>query len=168
MMDINSLRVKASEVKAFLEDFEQFCLGRKHLSPQQFSALNEELSLSAVLNIGSNRLEKKEDGNHLIWVAPDASEHDLGALENINLRDYPGFHRTRSLSLGQSDVEMNDLVHVPNADRHITMVKMKDGSVGYGPNYKLALRNAALKMHLKREFKKANPLHFWKLFYGNA
>jgi hypothetical protein len=169
MLHLRSLRIKAAQINALLDDFEGFCLGKRHLRPEQFIEINEELSIGAVLSIGRNRLEWHADGNHLIWTAPDRTEHDLGALEKINvMRDYPGFHRGRSLCLGHDDVSENDVLNAPGGHWNISMVKLKDGSTGYGPNYKIALRNAALKMHLKRQFALANPMNFWKNFCGNA
>ena len=169
MAGLQGKDVKGKEIAALIETYEQFCLGRKAMTPEQFTSINEELSISAVLAIGKNRVERREDGQHLIWIAPDKSEHDLGPVDNVNvMRDYPGFHRTRSLCLGQSHVDGNDVVHVPAIDRHISVVRLKDGSTGYGPNYKLALRNAALKMYLKKEFERVNPLNIWKIFYANA
>lgn len=164
-----STGAKSAEIASLLQEYEQFCLGQKHMTPEAFMEINEELSINAVLKIGKSRIEKLPDGSHLIWEAPDKTEHDLGSIENVNVtRDYPGFHRTRSLSLGQQHVKENDVVHVPATDRNISVVRLVDGTTGYGPNYKLALRNAALKMHLKNEFSKANPLNLWKFFYANA
>lgn len=169
MFGLRSFHVSSSSINALLEDFEEFCLGKKFMSPQQFSALNEELSIGAVLKVGKNRMERREDGNHLMWTAPDGSEHDMGPVDHLNVsRDYPGFHRARSLLLGQGDVVENDVIHVNATDKNISKVRMKDGSVGYGPNYKIALRNAVLRMHLKKEFKRANPLNLWKMLYGHA
>lgn len=168
MIDLLSLRAKKDEVMVLLKDYEAFCLGKKQLTPEQFYEINRELCLCAALNIGRNRIERREDGSHLIWIAPDKSVHDLGTLENIDPRNYPGFHRGRSLSLAQDSVASHELIEVPEAKRHTTMVRMKDGSAGYGPNYKQALRNAALKMSLKSQFDWANPKNLWSMFYGSA
>jgi hypothetical protein len=169
MLSFRSNRTQSHNIKGLLEDFESFCLGRSHLTPQQFASLNTELSVGAVLKVGKNRIERKDDGEHLIWTAPDHTEHDLGTVDNLNIaRDYPGFHRTRSLSLGHTDVVENEVMHIPALNHNISKVKMKDGSIGYGPNYKIALRNAALRMHLKKEFERANPFNIWKMFYSNA
>ncbi len=168
-MGLQDYKISAEKVLTIIEEFEQFCLGKKTMSPEKFMDLNQDLSISAVLHIGSSRTEWRDDGNHVIWAAPDNSEHDLGPIENLNVtRDYPGFHRTRSLSLGQESVEGNELLHIASSDRNITKVRMKDGTVGYGTDYKIALRNAALKMNLKKQFNKANPPNLWKIFYGNA
>ncbi len=168
-MGLQSFKISAEKVLSILEDFEAFCLGKKLMSPEQFMDINQDLSISTVLHVGSSRTERHDDGNHLIWAAPDNTEHDLGPLESLNVtRDYPGFHRTRSLCLGHTQVEDNELMHVPNTDRNITKVRLKDGTIGYGTDYKIALRNAVLKANLKNSFTKANPPNLWKMFYANA
>jgi hypothetical protein len=168
-MGLHAHKTSADKILNILEEFEQFCLGKRSMSPENFMDINQELSLNAVLYIGHTRTEAHTDGPHLIWQAPDRSEHDLGPVDNLNvLRDCPGFHRSRSLSLAQQDVIANELVHVPSTDRNITAVKLKDGTIGYGTDYKIALRNAALRMKLKNSFNKANPPNLWKMFYGNA
>lgn len=152
-----------------LERFESSCLGQIDLSQDEFKKINEELSMQSILAIGSHKIARSRHEDHLIWIAPDHTHHDLGAFGKINvMRECPGFHKTRSLLLGHKDVVENGLIDIPSQKKSISMVKLKDGSIGYGPNYRLALRNAALKMHLKRQFRKANPLHIWKRFYGNA
>jgi hypothetical protein len=169
MLGFRAFKSHCHHIQDLLEDFENVCLGRGHLTPQQFAALNTELSIETVLKIGKNRLERRPDGEHLIWTAPDNTEHDLGPVNDLNVaRDYPGFHRTRSLSLGHEHVVENEVMHIRAINHNISKVKMKDGSIGYGPNYKIALRNAALRMHLKDEFARANPFNIWKMFYGNA
>jgi hypothetical protein len=168
-MGFQSLKISAEKILSILEDFEQFCLGKKLMSPEQFMDINQDLSINTVLHVGATRTEWREDGNHLIWAAPDKSEHDLGPMDDLNvLRDYPGFHRMRSLCLGQSEVAGNELLHVPGTDRNITMIRLKDGTVAYGTDYKIALRNAVLKANLKKHFDKANPPNLWKIFYANA
>lgn len=162
-------REEAKKTIAMLHDFEMSCLGEKPLSPDDFVMLNKELSLSAVNFIGECHFERKEDGHHVIWTAPDKSSHDLGVLTEINvMKDYPGFHKARSLCLGHKDVIENEVLSIGHSRKHVSMVKLKDGTEGYGPNYKIALRNAALKSRLQKQFLRVNPLDLWKKFYGNA
>ena len=146
-----------------------FCMGEKHLTPEQFRDLNIQLSLSAVEHIGSHRLENTPDGKHLMWTGADNREHDLGSIDNPNVaRDYPGFHRARSLSLGHDLVQENMVIDAPRRNGQITLVKMKDGTTSVAPNYKMALRNAALKIHLKHQFNLNNRRDVWTQIYGRA
>lgn len=170
MFDPGSFTIDKKTLLSSLEEFEGFCLGKKRLTPEEVQELNEQLSLGAIIHVGKYRFQKIENETHLFWVSPDdRTEHNLGPVDKLNvMRDCPGFHRARSLALGQSHVETSGQVPDANGYSHVSMVKMKDGSTGYGPNYKMALRNAALKMHLKGAFKRANPGGIWKLFYGNA
>lgn len=169
MFDLFSQRDQSRKILAMIDDFEQFCRGEKFMTPDQFREINEEISISAIMRIGRYKLERGSDGQHVIWTAPDKSRHDLGNVNNLNImRDCPGFHRSRSLLLGHDKVAGTQLIDIPSIKKNISVVTMKDGSIGYGPNYKIALRNAALKMHLKREFERVNPIHLWKSFYGNA
>jgi hypothetical protein len=169
MFNLFSSKDQSGKILAMIEDFEMFCRGEKFMTPDQFREINEEISVSAVMHIGKHKLGRDKDGAHLIWIAPDKSRHDLGPVNNLNImRDCPGFHRSRSLLLGRDDVVEAKLIDVPSMKKNISVVKMKDGSIGYGPNYKIALRNAALKMHLKREFGRATLLSFWRSSHGNA
>ena len=169
MFGFNTQQETPETLLSHLKDFEMFCLGKKEMSPDKFKSLNVELSISAVEHIGERHIRKEADGKHLIWIGPDKREHDLGLVDESNvIRDYPGFHRTRSLSLGHDQVVENDMVDVPTLRRQVSMVKMKDGSTGLGPNYKMALRNAALKMFLKRECDRLNRMDIWDRFYGRA
>ena len=123
-----------------------------------------------MLHIGRCRIEPREDGRHVIWAAPDLKEYDLGEVDRLNImRDYPGFHRVHSQALlGREQVEETSLIVVPRIRRNVTVVKMKDGTVGIGPNYRIALRNATLKMHLTRQFERASLSAFWKTLHGHA
>lgn len=169
MYGLQTLKIHPKKVFECLKEFELFCLGETKITPEKFKNLNKELSVSAVLHIGRRRVEKNTDGKHLIWISPDQREHDLGSIHDVNVfRDYPGFNRTRSLSLGHDQVVESKIIGVPPLHNKITVVKLKDGSTGIGPNYKMALRNASLKMHLKKAFEKSNPPDLWKMFYGNA
>lgn len=164
-----SLHMKAERILERLKEFEMFCLGEKSLTPEKFTSLNQELSLIAIFHIGKRRYRSEPDGEHFIWTDLENREHDLGALEDLDVfRECPGFHKTRTQGLGNADVVETLIVEVPSPRRQATMVKLKDGSTGIGPNYKLALRNAALKRHLKSSFKRASGWNVWKMFYGNA
>lgn len=168
MNDLNDLRQRRHKTLSDLEHFEECCLGQAKLTPHEYRLLNEELSISAVLHIGSYRLDKRGTDTHLVWCAPDDEEYDLGSVQKMDvMHQYPGFSRMRTLALGHEKVMETKRIETENGN-HLSMVEMMDGSIGYGPNYKIALRNAALKMHLKNQFEKANPKGIWKIFYGRA
>lgn len=169
MFGLHSLKANPQKMLGLLEDFEEYCLGKRSMSQQEFRNINEELSLGAILHIGRCRFKNHEDGKHLVWTAPDRNEYDLGPVEKLNvMRDCPGFNRQLSLSLAHDQVEENNFMEIDHLKRQISVVKLKDGTTGIGPNYRIALRNAALRMHLKNAFNRANPLNLWKMFYGNA
>jgi hypothetical protein len=169
MFEFLNRKANAERLLSYIEDFELFCMGKKKMSPQEFMELNEELSISAVLSIGSHRFETKDDGRHLIWRGLDGREHDLGLADQVNvLRDYPGFHRTRTLSLAHGLVQNNTTMDVPLQRRQLSVVELKDGSIGIAPNYKLALRNAALRKHVTSEFNRNSSVLFWRQADGNA
>lgn len=163
------LQVNPKKVLSKLQEFENFCLGKKRLTPEEFKALNIELSMGSVFHIGKRRFLKELDGKHLLWTGLDGREHDLGPLHKLNvMQQCPGFNRTLTRSLDNNIVKDNDTLEIPHLKKQVSIVRLKDGSVGVGPNYKLALRNAALKMHLKKSFMLSNPPDAWKEFYGNA
>lgn len=168
MLGLHSFDMDKKQILGNIEEFEKFCLGKRRMSPEELRNLNEELSLGAIVFVGKHRFDKRGDDTHLLWTAPDKMEHDLGPIEKLNVRDCPGFHRTRSLALGHELVETASQIAVPTTGNNISVVKMKDGTVAYGLDYKMALRNAALKMRLKSAFARANPSGIWKIFYGNA
>ena len=152
-----------------IDTFEEFCLGKRAYTPSAFRAINEELSLGAVLMLGRHRLQRERDGNHLLWKGFDKREHDLGPVNEANImRDFPGFHRKRSLSLGNKDVKETQIVPHPQGKGNLSIVIMKDGTVGIGPDFRIALRNAALRMHLKARFNFAAMLSGWKVPWGHA
>ncbi len=168
MFGLWSSKIPPKKVFHLLKEFEAYCLGEKYLIPEDFRTLNEELSLGAVMHIGKHKFLDREDGRHLIWIDPQHQSHDLGPVNELNImREYPGFHRYRSLALGHDLVEKCEVID-SNRSTPITMVKMVDGTVAFGTNYRIALRNAALKMHLKKSFLRANPATSWKNVYGNA
>lgn len=169
MFGLQSLQINPKKVLNKLKEFETFCLGHSNLSPEEFKSLNIELSMGAVLHIGKRRFSKDFDGKHLLWTGLDNREYDLGPVHKIDvMHDGPGFHRASTMSLGNNLVQDNDVLEVPNSKKQVSVVKLKDGSVGVGPNYKIALRNAALKMHLNKGFMLTSPPDAWKEFHGNA
>lgn len=144
-------------------------MGQKSLTPEKFTSLNRDLSMGAVMHLGKHRYKTEADGEHFIWTDLENREHDLGTVDDMDVfRECPGFHKLRTLGLGNADVMDILIVDVPSPRRQATMVRLKDGTAGIGPNYKLALRNAALKRHLKSSFDRAGGWNLWKLFYGNA
>ena len=162
MYELEALNISTKQTSANLEEFESFCLGEKHLSPEKFRLLNIELSIGAVLHVGRRYWRDDDDGRHLIWEGTDEREHDLGSITNMHvMRDYPGFNRTRTLALGHDHVESHEVIE-GDSFGSITQVKMKDGTIGVGPNYKMALRNAVLKMHLGQ--KKRTMFSFWRFW----
>lgn len=163
MFGFEGLELKPTEVLEHLDQFESFCRGETVISPEKFKSLNIDLSISAVMHIGRKHFRDFSDGKHLIWISPDAKEHDLGTLTNINVfRDYPGFNRSCSLSLAQDKVVHYEVMEV-NGMNNITRVELTDGSIGIAPNYRMALRNAALRMHLKKSFNKSSLANFFKM-----
>lgn len=169
MFELQSLQLNPKKVLRKLNDFENFCLGSLNLSPKQFTELNKDLSISAVLHIGKRRFLKSLDGKHLLWTGLDDREYDLGPIHKLNIFNFgPGFHRGTTMSLGNNLVTHNETLEIPHLKKQVSVVKLKNGSVGVGPNYKVALRNAAIKMHLSNRFKQANPPDAWKEHYGNA
>src|SRR6056297_690007 len=140
MFGKNFLRMKPEKTLQKLRDFELFCLGKIQLSPAKFRRLNEELSLSTVMTIGSRRYRKDLDGKHLMWFAPDNREHDISPIDNLDItHNGPGFHKIRTLALGADQIIEHDLIDTTQHGRHATTVTMQDGTVGVGPNYKMAL-----------------------------
>ena len=169
MFELRELKIDPKKVMNKLNEFEKFCLGETILSPEEFNDLNKDLGISAVMHIGKRKLTKGEDGKHLIWTGPDNKKHDLGLIHKLDvMRKGPGFHRSSTNSLGEEIVVENKQIEVPNLKKQVSVVELDDGSVGVGPNYKVALRNAALKKYLKKTFKKSNPPDAWLEHYGNA
>lgn len=169
MFGLHNLQINPKKVLSKLSDFENFCLGRLNLTPTEFTDLNMELSMGAVFHIGKRRFAKELDGKHLLWTGLDDREYDLGPVHKLDIFHYgPGFHRNATMSLGHDLVENNEVMQIPGLKKQISVVKLKNGSIGVGPNYKVALRNAAIKMYLEKEFRRANPLDGWKAHYGNA
>jgi len=169
MISVNHAKPTAKKLLNHVEVFEAFCMGEQALSPTQFREINEELSIGAVLMLGKYRHQKSQDGHHLLWSGLDGREHDLGLVENANItRDYPGFHAKRTLSLGNNLVSETQIIASPNGRKNLSKITMEDGSIGIAPNYRMALRNAAIKMHLSNKFNYFSLSHLWNKVWGHA
>lgn len=169
MFLFNNLNIEPETVSQYINEFEQFCIGETQMSPTKFKNLNIELSINAVLKIGRYRYKRMATGRHLIWIGKDGREHDLGPIDSLNImRDYPGFHKLRTLSLGHHEVAEHKVIEIPFSRKKVNFVRMNDGAVGLGLDYKTALRNAALKSHLKKEFNQHFSDDLWRRYYGHA
>ena len=159
MPDIENAHPTSEQILNHIDIFEKFCMGQTRYSPTQFREINEELSIGAVLMLGRHRYEKNHDGKRLFWKGLDNHEHDLGLTHNANImRDYPGFNAKKSRSLDNDLVAKTTVIAAPNKKGNISVVTLKDGTTGLGPNYRIALRNATLKMHLTSKFNAAATL----------
>lgn len=169
MFSIDSARPAPETLLQYLESFEEFCRGGLNMTPQSFREINHELSIGAVMHIGKHRFKVSDNNMHLYWQGLDEREHDLGPVHNANIiRDYPGFHKSRTHALGHEDVVSDSIEKVKGRRGTYTVVTLKDGTEGVGPNYNLALRNAALKLVLKSAFNRASLFSYWTRFWGNA
>lgn len=169
MSNIEYITFNTKKILSQIEEFERYCMGKGNLTPARFRSLNEELSIGAVLNIGKHKYVRNDGVKHLIWRGLDGEEYDLGATHESNIfRDFPGFHGKRSLALGETLVKENTTIKIAGMRGNLSVVTMEDGSVGIGPNYRMALRNASLKMHLNAKFNKVSLATFWKRIWGNA
>lgn len=169
MSNIEFSNLSAKKILHHIEEFERYCMGKTDLTPARFRSLNEELSIGAVLNIGRHRFVRNEGVKHLIWQGLDGEEYDLGATHRSNVvRDFPGFHGKRSLAVGENLVKENTVIKIAGMRGNLSVVTMQDGSIGIGPNYRMALRNASLKMHLKVRFNRMSLSGIWGMVMGNA
>ncbi len=170
MLSIENARPTNKQIMSHLEEFERFCLGETRLQPAKFREINEELSIGAVLMLGKRRYQNHEDGQrHLIWRGLDNQEHDMGQISDAHvMRDYPGFNAKRSRSLGVDMISESKIITAPNGKGHVSVVTMEDGSTGIGLDYRMALRNAALKMHLKKTFNTFSLASLWNSLWGQA
>lgn len=169
MLNIENARPSSKQILLNLEMFERFCMGDRQFSPSKFREINEELSISAVLLLGKHRFLRHAEGKRLMWRGLDNTEHDLGYTHDAKvMRDYPGFHAQRSLSLGNNLVVDRKIVPITNGRGNVSIVTMEDGSTGLGFNYRIALRNASLKMHLSPQFNFMSLTDIWGRVWGNA
>ncbi|PCK00459.1 MAG: hypothetical protein COA45_01385 [Zetaproteobacteria bacterium] len=169
MLNIENAKPTAKKILGHINTFENFCMGKTNYSPSEFREINEELSIGAVLMLGTHRYQKGENGKRLLWQGLDECEYDLGFTHEAHImRDYPGFNAKRSRSLEGDMVADSAVIAGPNGKGNLSIVTMKDGTVGIGPNYKIALRNAALKLHLKSNFNHFSLSALFKRIWGNA
>jgi len=169
MTNIESARPTRCKILAHIEEFEKFCTGQKKHTPSEFRKVNRELSIGTALLIGKHRYQRDEEGKRLIWRGLDNKEYDLGHIHDANImRDYPGFHARHCQSLSANSVQESKVIRIADGKKSITTVTMQDGSTGIGPNYRMALRNAALKMHFKKEFNTFSLSNLWNQVWGHA
>ncbi len=169
MINIEAARPTTKKILSNIDEIENFFMGSKKFSPARFREINEELSISAVLMLGKRRYQSSADGKRLFWQGLDNKEHDMGLVHDANVkRHYPGFHAISSRSLGGEHVSANKTIVSPNGRGTLSVVTMADGSKGIGHNYRIALRNAALKMHLKSKFNYFSLSDIWKNILGTA
>lgn len=170
MFSIEHAKPTAKQLLHHVEVFEDFCLGNKSFSPSKFREINQELSIGAVLLIGKRRYIHSAQGQkNLYWRGLDNREHNLGPVSDANImRDYPGFHAKRSLSLAHDMIADSKVEKAPNKKGNITVVTMKDGTIGVGPDFRMALRNAAIKMHLTSKFNYFSFGDLWGRVWGHA
>lgn len=169
MSNIEFANLSTKRILHDIEEFERYCMGKSRITPARFRSINEELSIGAVLMIGKHRFVRNGSVKHLIWAGLDGEEYDLGAAHRSNVcRDFPGFHGKRTLALGENMVRENTVIKVAGVQGNLAVVTMEDGSTGIGPNYRMALRNAALKMHLKSRFNRVSLASIWGMIMGHA
>jgi hypothetical protein len=168
MLSIEHAKPTAKKIQDHLEAFEKFCMGEHKLHPAKFRDINSELSICAVLLIGRRRYQTTNNYRHLIWIGPDNQEHDLGRADDINvMRDYPGFHASRTQALGAEDIAETRFLESPKGGS-LCEVIMNDGTKAIGPNYRMALRNAVLKRVLKSQFNSMSLTSLWNGIWGHA
>ena len=169
MLSIENARPTHKQIQNHLEMFERFCLGETRMTSDKFMEINRELSIGAVLLVGARKYHKDNNQKYLIWRGLDNKEHNLGLVHDANiLRDYPGFNAQKSNSLGGHHVKEAKIIASPTGKGNISVVTMADGSTGIGPNYRTALRNAALKMEIKKKFNYLSLSSIWKAVWGHA
>lgn len=169
MISLENARPSTKMLLNHLDEFEAFCVGETPLSPAKFREINTELSVGAVMVLGKIRYQNDMGGKRVYWRGVDNKEHDLGLAHDANvLRDYPGFNARRTLSLGNDMVSESKVIDNPNGAGNLSVVTMEDGSIGIGPNYRMALRNAALRMHLSSKFNFVSLADIWNRVWGQA
>ncbi len=169
MLNIENAHPTAKGILEYIDKLEAFCLGDEPFTPAKFREINEVLSIGAVLMLGKHRYQKSSKGKKLVWKGLDNCEYDMGFIHDADvMRNYPGFNAKYTKALGGDLVHENKIISVPNRKGSLSVVIMKDGSKGIGPNYRIALRNAALKMHLKSKFNYFSLANIWKQILGHA
>lgn len=169
MINIETARPTAQKLLDHIEEFEKFCTGESTYSPERFRDINQELSVGAVLTIGKYKVLNTGNEKRLLWQGLDNTEHDLGNLHDANImRDYPGFHSKRSLSLAGAEKMRSEIIMSQHGRKAVTMVTINDEISGIGTDYRTALRNAALKYHLQKQFNTFSLSNLWKQVWGTA
>ena len=169
MITIENKAPSKKELMSYIEAFEGFCTGEQRFSSSKFRQINQELSISAVMALGKRRYENDNNGAKLFWRGPNDEEYDLGYTNNANImRDFPGFHAKRSIALGHDLVDHSEIIHAPKGKGTYSVVTLKDGSKGIGPDYRTALRNAVLKRHISTEFNKFSFATLWNKVLGET
>jgi hypothetical protein len=169
MINFDEAKPTSQQILSHLERFESFCLGQEHYTPSHYREVNEELSVSTVILLGKMKLQKDENGRRVIWQGLDNTNYDLGYAHSAKvMRDYPGFHRRTSQALGSNDIKEILVLPKTRGKGNISKVILNDGTEGIGPDYRIALRNAALKSHLTKKFNHFSLAGLWKRVMGHA
>ncbi len=84
------------------------------------------------------------------------------------MRDYPGFHRKSINALGKSQIKECKVIPTNENRKYVSMVTLHDGTTGLGNDYRIALRNAILKQHLKKQFNMASLSSIWNTIWAGA
>lgn len=169
MLNIDQAKPTKKQVLKHLETFENYCLGQEHYTPSNFRKINEELSVSTVLWLGKRKYYKDSFGKRIVWRGLDERDYDLGYTHNAKvMRDYPGFHRKSIKALGENEIQEKQIIPIPNQKKTTYMVTLTDGTSGIGHDYRVALRNAVLKRHLKAEFNRVSLTNIWNKIWYNA
>lgn len=144
-------------------------MGQEKYTPHHYRAINEELSISAVLMLGKMKLRQDMNGKRVIWKGLDHQDYDLGYAHNAKvMRNYPGFHRRSAKALGANEIQEICIIPKASGKGNISKVILKDGTEGIGPDYRIALRNAVLKRHLLNQFNTSSLSHVWNRVWGNT
>lgn len=168
MLNIEHAQPTAKKILSHIEYFEKYCLGEWDCPPSKFRQLNEELSIGTVLLLGKYRYQREKAGTRLYWSGLDMREHDMGLVNETQImRDFPGFHAKRTNALGNHLVERSETIITKNK-KSICVITMADGTTAVGLDYRMALRNAALKMHLTAKFNYYSLSNLWSKFWGSA
>lgn len=168
MLNIEHARPTAKKILSHVEYFEKYCLGEWDCPPSKFRQINEELSIGTVLLLGRYRYQREKDGTRLFWTGLDLREHDMGLVNDAKImRDFPGFHAKRTNALGNHLVARSETIRTKNK-KTMCMITMTDGTTAVGLDYRMALRNAALKMQLTAKFNHYSLSSIWNRIWGHA
>ncbi|MGH1457005.1 MAG: hypothetical protein ACRBDI_09510 [Alphaproteobacteria bacterium] len=169
MLNIENARPKTQQILQHLETFEGYCLGKEDYIPARYREINEELSITTVLFLGKRKYYKDTKGKRIIWKGLDDKDYDLGYTHNAKvMRDYPGFHRKTIKALGENQIKECKIIPISDQNKSIAMVTLHDDTVGLGHDYRIALRNAILKQHLKKQFNMASLSDIWNKIWAHA